>query len=82
TEHAKGADLLLCEASFLDSADNPTDIHLTGSEAGRVAGDAAVGRLLLTHIPPWHRPQDVLAEAQVTYDGDVALADVGRSYDV
>ena len=82
TEHAKGADLLLCEASFLGSADNPPDIHLTGAEAGQIAGDAAVGRLLLTHIPPWHDPETVLAEARSAYDGDVALAGAGVSYDV
>ncbi len=81
-EHAKGADLLLCEASFLASVDNPTGIHLTGTEAGEVAGDAAVGRLLLTHIPPWHRPEDVLAEAQTTFDGEVGLAGAGLSYEV
>jgi ribonuclease BN (tRNA processing enzyme) len=82
TEHAKGADLLLCEASFLDSADNPPGIHLTGVEAGRVAVDAEVDRLLITHIPPWHRPDVVLAEAQTSYDGNVGLAVAGMSYDV
>ncbi|MEP6815668.1 MAG: MBL fold metallo-hydrolase [Marmoricola sp.] len=82
SEHAKGADLFLCEASFLGSTDNPSGIHLTGTEAGEIAGDAGVGRLLLTHIPPWHLPEDVLAEAQAAYDGEVALAGTGLSYDV
>jgi ribonuclease BN (tRNA processing enzyme) len=82
TEHAKGADLLLCEASFVSSATNPPGIHLTGTEAGEVAVDAGVGRLLLTHIPPWHQPQQVLAEAEATYDGEVGLAGAGLSYDV
>ncbi len=60
---ARGADLFLCEASFLEGAPNPPDLHLTGAEAGRTAADAGVQRLLLTHIPPWHDPQVVLGEA-------------------
>ena len=34
---AQGADLFLCEASYLDGEDNPPDLHLTGREAGEVA---------------------------------------------
>ncbi len=31
---AGGADLFLCEASFVESGDNPPNLHLTGAEAG------------------------------------------------
>lgn len=82
TEHAMAADLFLCEASFLETAANPPDIHLTGAEAGHVGTDAGVHRLLLTHIPPWHDPQKVLAEARSSYAGDVALAAPGTTYQV
>ena len=34
TELAADADLLLCEASFRDGADNPPDLHMTGSDCG------------------------------------------------
>ncbi len=51
---AKGADLLLAEAAFRDGAVNPIDLHLTGAEAASAAAEAGVGRLVLTHIPPWH----------------------------
>ena len=34
---ARDADLFLCEASFLEGATNPPDLHLTGAEAGRTA---------------------------------------------
>ena len=53
---ARDADLFLCEASFLEGAPNPPDLHLTGAEAGRTATGAGSQRLLLTHIPPWHDP--------------------------
>ena len=79
---ARDADLFLCEASFLEGAPNPPDLHLTGAEAGRTAARAGAQRLLLTHIPPWHDPQVVLGEAASEYDGKVELATAGTSYDV
>ncbi len=81
-DSARGADLFLCEASFLEGADNPPDLHLTGAEAGRTATQAGVHRLLLTHIPPWHDADKVLAEATGAYDGEAALAEPGVSYEV
>ena len=39
-ELARGADLLLCEASFVHGDDNPTDLHLTGRR-GRRGGAGA-----------------------------------------
>ena len=79
---ARDADLFLCEASFLEGAPNPPDLHLTGAQAGRTATVAGSRRLLLTHIPPWHDPEKVLAEAVGTYDGPVELAQPGATYDV
>ena len=76
-ELATGADLLLAEASFRDGVDNPPDLHMTGSECGTVAEQAGVGRLVLTHIPPWHDPQVALAEAKTTWSGRLDLAVAG-----
>ena len=50
---ARGADVFLCEASWTHSPDRPPNLHLSGTEAGRIAAAAGVGELLLTHIPPW-----------------------------
>ncbi|WP_030484862.1 MBL fold metallo-hydrolase [Nocardioides aequoreus] len=79
---ARDADLFLCEASFLEGAPNPPDLHLTGAEAGRTAAGAGARRLVLTHIPPWHDPATVLAEARGEYAGDIALAAPGQVYDL
>src|SRR3712207_8294242 len=57
TELARGADLLLAEAAFRDGEDNPPHIHMTGSEAAATAAAAGVGRLVITHVPPWHDEQ-------------------------
>lgn len=77
TDLAAGADLLLCEASFRDGVDNPPDLHMTGSDCGDTATAAGVGRLVLTHIPPWHDPQVALAEARTTWSGRLDLAVAG-----
>ncbi len=79
---AAGADLFLCEASFVDSANNPPDLHLTGSEAGHIAGEAGVGRLLLTHIPAWTDRDEVERDLLTTYDGDYELVRAGQVFEL
>lgn len=81
-ETAKDADLFLCEASFVEGADNPPDLHLTGKQAGESATHANARELLLTHVPPWHDREVALAEAVTSYDGPVTLAEPGRTYEV
>lgn len=82
TAVARGADLLLAEASFQEGAANPPGIHLTGADCGRVARDAGVGRLVITHVPPWYDPQDMLTAAQKVWDGAAELAVSGATYEL
>jgi ribonuclease BN (tRNA processing enzyme) len=79
---ASGADLLLAEASFETGADNPPDLHLTGADCGRTASAAGVGRLVLTHVPPWHSADVAMSEARAEWDGPLDLAVVGATYEV
>ena len=81
-EVATGADLLLAEASFESGADNPPDLHLTGADCGRTAARAGVGRLVLTHVPPWHDPAVAEAEARAEWSGPVELARAGATYEI
>jgi ribonuclease BN (tRNA processing enzyme) len=76
------ADVLLCEAAFVEGGSYPTDLHLTGKQAGVAAAEARVRRLVLTHIPPWHDPQGTMAEAREAYDGPIDLAVTGATYDL
>lgn len=72
---AHGADLFLCEASYLDGAINPPDLHLTGREAGEYATKAGAGLLLLTHlVPAWCDAEQTLQAAMSTFAGPVDLA--------
>lgn len=75
---ARGADVFLCEASWTHAPElRPPGLHMSGTEAGQAARRAGVGRLLLTHIPPWTSREEVLAEARAEFDGpvDAVLAD-------
>ena len=79
---AAGVDLLLAEASFRDGDENPPEIHLTGTDGGSLAARAGVGRLVMTHIPPWFDKQELLAEARAVWDGPADLARPGTVYEV
>ena len=81
-ETARDADVFLCEASFVEGGDNPPDLHLTGAEAGTMATQASARRLVLTHVPPWHQAEVMLAESKVTYAGPVELALPGHTYEI
>ena len=78
---AQGADLFLCEASYIDGEDNPPDIHLTGREAGEHATKAGVGRLILTHlVTAWGSEAMTLEAASSAFGGPVDVARPGARY--
>lgn len=79
---ANGCDLLLAEAAFLERPGNAEHLHMTGRQAAETAARAGAGRLVLTHVPPWFSPADVLAEAGPHFGGDIAMAAPGNRYDV
>lgn len=79
---SQGADVLLCEAAFEEERDTARGVHLTGRRAGTTAQRAGVGRLVLTHIPPWTRPHIVRAEAEAVFTGLIDLAAPGAVWDL
>ena len=62
--------------------DRPPNLHLSGTEAGRIATAAGVGELLLTHIPPWTSREDVISEAKAEFDGPVHAVVCGETFNV
>ncbi len=75
---ARGADVLLAEASFTDGPDLPPDLHLTAREAGEHAAAADAGELVLTHLVAWNDPATSLEQAAAAYGGPIRLASTGQ----
>ena len=74
---ADGADLMLCEASFLDGPGYRPNLHLTARQAAEHAARAGVGQLVLTHLVPWNDRDRSRAEASQAYPGPLSLATSG-----
>jgi ribonuclease BN (tRNA processing enzyme) len=79
---AAGSDMLLCEASFEDGTASPPDLHLTGREAGEHAAKAGVGRLLVTHIPPWADQDRIVEAAAEAFAGPTEAVTAGATYQI
>lgn len=84
---ARDADLFLCEASFLDDQNLPTDMHLTAREAAEHAALAGARRLVLTHLQPWNDRMQTLLEAKFEakrsgFRGELELARQGAVYEL
>lgn len=77
-----GADAFLCEASFVESAENPPGLHVTGAEAGTIAADSEVPLLLVTHIPSWTARDEVERDVLSTYSGAYRIVKPGESFDI
>ncbi|WP_420127217.1 MBL fold metallo-hydrolase [Longimicrobium sp.] len=74
TEMARGADLLVHEATGVELGG-----HTTYVQAAEVARDAGAGRMVLVHLPPFVTDED-LTEARTIY-ADMRLGEDGARYD-
>lgn len=80
TEAARGADLLIVEASLVEEYESKRVFgHLTAAEAAAMARDAGVKRCLFSHIWPGMDPQRLLDEGRPVWAG-VELAEEGETY--
>jgi len=76
-EAARGADLLVIEATYLRRERDMARrfAHLTAAQAARLARDAEVHRLVLTHISRRYREAEILDEAQAVFPKTVVAHD-------
>ncbi len=83
TTLAQGADLFLCEASYVDGDDNPPGLHMTGREAGETASKAGAARLVLTHmVAAWASEARAFDAASSAYPGPIEVARAGARYEI
>ncbi len=87
-EFARGAELLLIEATRLDQPlrtdedpDEPPG-HLTAADAGAIGRRSDVGRLVLTHFSDQLDPRQIRAEAEAAFGRPVELAREGECYEI
>lgn len=80
---AKGADLLLCEATYPARAGElPSANHLTSHQAGELASRAGVGEVVLTHFWPGLDRSPYAEEAERAFGAPVILARPGLTVPV
>ncbi|MBW2171697.1 MAG: MBL fold metallo-hydrolase [Deltaproteobacteria bacterium] len=70
---AKGVDVLICESALPDEM--KVEGHLTPSLAGRIAAQAGVKKLVLTHFYPECDAVDITEECRKTYQGPLVVAE-------
>lgn len=81
-EACAGADLLIAEATYIGKVSADGGVHMWASETGRLARDAQVKRLVLTHIWATFDPAQAVAEAAESYSGPLEAAVEGNVYAV
>lgn len=85
-ELARGADLLVCEATLSSSPDYEDDRgqgilallegdHCSPQQAGRIAREADVGRLVLNHLIPGARRASIIAQCGEEFGGPIAVGE-------
>jgi ribonuclease BN (tRNA processing enzyme) len=80
---ARGADLLLAEATYVDQIPEDSRGYLTSARhAGQQARDAGAGRLVLTHLQPGTDAAAAQNAAGAGYDGDIGIARSGLIVDL
>jgi ribonuclease BN (tRNA processing enzyme) len=77
-ELARGAHTLLIECSFPDDA--PVRGHLTPSAVARIAREADVERVVLTHLYPPADALDLTEEVGRGFEGEVLVAEDGLDF--
>ncbi|APA95805.1 Ribonuclease Z [Nocardia seriolae] len=75
---ARGVDMLVIESTFVD-ADEQLAVeygHLTAGQAARVAAEAGVRTLVLTHYSQRYRSlEQHSADARAHFDGEIVIAE-------
>lgn len=78
TEHAADADVLVCEATFLERDRDLARMfgHMTAHQAAVLARDMGVKHLLLNHISRRYREHEMITEARAAFSGAYVVRDL------
>ncbi|WP_156288821.1 MBL fold metallo-hydrolase [Oceanobacillus salinisoli] len=78
---AEDADLFISDCNYYAGQDGSKAGHMNSEEAGKIAAQANVKQLLLSHLPQYGDRKKLVEEAKQQYDGRVQLAKEGFVWD-
>ncbi len=81
-EFSKDADLLVCEASLFNHQEGLNDGHLTAGQAGKLACNAGVSSLMITHFPHFGDLSQLEKEAADAFGKNVMKAGKGVTIEI
>ncbi|WP_079507958.1 MBL fold metallo-hydrolase [Mesobacillus jeotgali] len=74
---ASGTDLLLSECNFYGNQDGKGAGHMNSYDNGKLADQAGVRQLVLTHLPHYGEIDQLVSEASTLFSGPIILAREG-----
>lgn len=74
---AESADLLVTDTNFFHDLAGKTKVHMASTEVAKIAKEANVKSLLLSHLPEVGDLEVLKQEAAAIYKGEIALASKG-----
>lgn len=81
-EFAQDATILLCESNFYADMDGTAAGHMTSKEAAKIANNAGVQLLMLTHLPHFGDINKLKKEASEVFTREIAIARNGLEYQI
>lgn len=81
-EFSNNADVLLCECNFYGNQNGKPAGHMNSFDAGRLAQQASVKQLILTHLPQYGTLSDLIEEASTQFTGIIKLAEEFHSISI
>lgn len=79
SDFAKEADYLIADTGLLERDKSDPATHLSADEVGRIAAQAGVKSLILTHIWPGYEEQDIIREAGKHFE-NLIMAEEMKAY--
>lgn len=74
---SQNADVFLCECSLFNKQKGQIKGHLSAGEAGKIAANSNIKKLVLTHLPQYGDINELVREAKEEFSGEVIKAKTG-----
>lgn len=82
TRLGEGINLAISESTFLSDVEPEGILHLSARQAGSLAAEAGIERLVLSHLAPGQDADSHQREAEMAFGGPVVIATIDETYTV